>query len=265
MEPMARPIRQKLTWLQYLDKSFYRLRQSRKSALVDLGICLGGSIFLMLIMGLVLESLEVDSVSLSVFIQGLLILLVVFRVNRINGGSTNHLGLSTRKWGMNLVWGITAAVPSYFITIMLSFVVLIIAMLLGWESAESMVESQKPMLEILSKISLKMVVPLALFVGVYEEIVFRGFLLGRLVTLTRSLVLACVISAVIFGLLHFYQGWMGIVKTTIIGFLMALLTVWRGNIWSAIVCHAGIDMFGLSLLHLLKPFMEEFLQSGGTS
>jgi len=77
--------------------------------------------------------------------------------------------------------------------------------------------------------------------GVCEEILYRGILMGALIPVV-GLWPAVGLSSVIFGMGHFYQGFTGIVKTTAVGLVMALLTVFSGSLFIAIVFHAVIDL-----------------------
>lgn len=77
--------------------------------------------------------------------------------------------------------------------------------------------------------------------GVCEEILYRGILLvvlGAAVGLWPAVAL----SSVIFGLGHVYQGLEGLVKTTVVGLIMALLTVFSGSLLIAVILHAVIDL-----------------------
>ncbi len=76
--------------------------------------------------------------------------------------------------------------------------------------------------------------------GVCEEILYRGLLLAILMSLVGTWQ-AVAISSLIFGLGHAYQGISGIVKTGMIGLLMACLTVFSGSLFIAIVLHTVID------------------------
>lgn len=77
--------------------------------------------------------------------------------------------------------------------------------------------------------------------GVCEEIVYRGLLLATLVPLVGTWP-AVVLSSCIFGLGHAYQGIAGIAKTSLVGLVFALLTVFSGSIFIAILLHAVIDL-----------------------
>ena len=76
--------------------------------------------------------------------------------------------------------------------------------------------------------------------GICEEILYRGLLLGALAPV-MGVWPAVAVSSVIFGLGHMYQGAGGIVKTGLVGVFMALLTVFSGSIWIAVLVHAVID------------------------
>ncbi len=92
-------------------------------------------------------------------------------------------------------------------------------------------------------------------VAFLEEIIFRGFLMSELANLTDKSLLAVVVnlilSSVIFGLAHWYQGKSGALSTGIIGVLMGILFIWGGyNLWLPILTHGFIDTFGLTMIYL---------------
>ena len=83
--------------------------------------------------------------------------------------------------------------------------------------------------------------------GFLEELLWRGYLMNRLVELpgrqTRlAWVIALIASAVIFGLGHAYQGLAGILKTGLIGLVFGISYLVAGrNLWPLILAHALID------------------------
>jgi membrane protease YdiL (CAAX protease family) len=88
--------------------------------------------------------------------------------------------------------------------------------------------------------------------GVCEETLFRGFLLHYLHVFpwTLNLTLAPLISSVIFGFNHAYQGAGGVAGTAIVGFLFGLLFLLTGNLLLPIILHGVID---LRMLAILRP------------
>ena len=77
--------------------------------------------------------------------------------------------------------------------------------------------------------------------GVCEEILYRGLLLAVLSPVVGTWP-AVLLSSLIFGLGHAYQGASGIIKTTVIGLVMALLAVFSGSLFVPMLLHAVIDL-----------------------
>lgn len=81
--------------------------------------------------------------------------------------------------------------------------------------------------------------------GLGEELLWRGFLLDRLLRLpgvAGRLWLAIFIQAAMFGLPHLYQGWGGVLLTGLIGLLFGWLRiVGRWNLWPLVIAHAAVD------------------------
>jgi len=94
--------------------------------------------------------------------------------------------------------------------------------------------------------------------GVSEEIVFRGFLFFYLATFTNfSSTQIIVASSLLFGFCHIYQGWFGVLGTSLAGFCLAFLYSGTGSLLVPIVVHAALD---LRLLLILTPKRIEKLQ-----
>lgn len=88
---------------------------------------------------------------------------------------------------------------------------------------------------------------LAVLGAVAEEIFVRGVFLRLLLSASGNhrlgIVLSVVVTAVLFGLAHGYQGWAGIVDTALYGgILLSVLFVWRRSLIAPIVAHAGWNL-----------------------
>ena len=83
---------------------------------------------------------------------------------------------------------------------------------------------------------------LSLAAGVGEELAYRGFLVPVLALLLGSPWGAAVASSVVFGALHAYQGWLGMVRTGVLGLLLAASLILSGSLWPAILAHAILDL-----------------------
>jgi len=90
--------------------------------------------------------------------------------------------------------------------------------------------------------------------AICEEIVFRAFLIGRIEAAfggaSRAATgAAIVLSSVIFGAAHAYQGPTGIMITGFLGLLFAIVYVAAGrNLWFNILVHGVYDTLSLALV-----------------
>ena len=78
--------------------------------------------------------------------------------------------------------------------------------------------------------------------GVGEEIAYRGFLIPALTLVLGSAWGGAVLSSAVFGLLHAYQGWLGMVRTGVMGMVFAISVLVTGSLWPAMAAHAILDI-----------------------
>lgn len=92
---------------------------------------------------------------------------------------------------------------------------------------------------------------LVVVVAVAEETVFRGYLILRFRALTRDSRTAAFLSAVVFSLGHGYEGSAGVVTVGIMGFILALIYLWRKSLIAPVIMHFLQDFINIVLLPLL--------------
>lgn len=85
---------------------------------------------------------------------------------------------------------------------------------------------------------------LSMAAGFCEEVAFRGYLQRQLHAFTGSRVVAVLGQAVVFGLLHAYQGGRQVLEIIVVGVLFGLLAAWRGNLRANVLAHAWTDLWG---------------------
>jgi uncharacterized protein len=93
---------------------------------------------------------------------------------------------------------------------------------------------------------------LVVVVAVAEEIIFRGYLILRLKTVTGSTTLAVVLSSVIFSLGHGYEGTAGVVTVGFMGLFFAVVYVWRRSLVAPIVMHFLQDFLTIIIIPMLR-------------
>jgi hypothetical protein len=91
------------------------------------------------------------------------------------------------------------------------------------------------------------------FAALLEECVYRGFLMTEITWLvgigTFATVFNVIFTSLVFGFSHGYQGKSGILSTTLVGSLLAILFIWSGyNLWLPIFTHGFIDTVGIILI-----------------
>jgi membrane protease YdiL (CAAX protease family) len=222
------------------------------------GIVYGGPIFV----GSIHDGVAIP-ILLSILL-GALMLLVVARFTRHDASWRESLGLDRQPIGSTLRWSLLGFVGTYGVNIALSSIYLALQ-----GDLEAVAAHRATWLGSLAELRVELILPLAAFVAVWEETVFRGFLLGRLratmpVTDTRGAVLrrdvvAIMITALCFGAGHGYQGVLGLVQTTAAGAVLGALAIWRKSIWPAIGAHLTIDAFGLLAIKALASTLHTTL------
>ena len=208
----------------------------------------------------------------------------------------SSLGLGRASVGSVVGWGLAALAVCYFASGG-SFLLYVAAADMNPEVGIGFAapargafarEMQKTVVwsEVFANVSVGWAVVVAMFVGVYEEVLFRGFVLGRMRRVLgeeeararlavpdasgrmprRPLwawrtVAAIFLTSSLFAAGHVYQGPLGVVRTFALGVVLSLVTVWRGNIWSAMVAHACVDAIGLILLSALRDTLPNLLKN----
>ena len=83
---------------------------------------------------------------------------------------------------------------------------------------------------------------LAITAGLCEEFLYRGFAMAVLAQIGLQAWAVVVLSSVLFGLAHGYQGRGGIVMTLLIGLLLGASRIAYGSLVPAIFWHSAVDV-----------------------
>ncbi len=90
--------------------------------------------------------------------------------------------------------------------------------------------------------------------GLYEEIVFHGFMFTRLEKIfggRYATKLSFLVTALIFGAYHFQLGAPGLINATIVGMVyLALFLFFKRNLWYPIICHGLYNTAVMTLIYL---------------
>jgi membrane protease YdiL (CAAX protease family) len=180
--------------------------------------------------------------------------LVVFGVLslRLRGEGARAVGLALRSdWGRTLLFGIAAGIGYQGFSLYVAEPA--IARLTGKLPDVSLFAPLAGNVHFLI-ISLAVAWTLAAF---GEEFVYRGYLLTRIARVLgdtpRAWVGALIVTSVLFGVGHGYQGSSGMIAAGLGGLVFGLLYVVTGrNLWVSVIAHGTTDTVGFLLLFLGK-------------
>ena len=162
-----------------------------------------------------------------------------------NGGSFASVGLAARGLGVNVALGIAAAVAA-FGAFFASIGILYLVYLPGYESLQSNAGEITDSLPKLHPIGLFL---LSVWVGLWEELAFRGFLLTRLRRALGRWWPAVLISSILFALPHM-ETQVGAMTFPLfmIAVTWSLITIWRKSLIPAIIGHILFNFIQLMVV-----------------
>ncbi len=177
-------------------------------------------------------------------------ILVAYVVLKRRGTGWREIGLARPKsWLRTALLGLGTA----FVTIVMILVVQNIALNLpGAEVAEADISRFNP-LEGNLPLLLTSVFLAWTAVTFGEEMMYRAFLINQFGNLFQNVklrwVLSLIFSSVFFGLVHFYQGPLGIVLTGLTGLVFGAIYMWSGrNLWVTIIAHGLMNTLTFVLI-----------------
>ncbi len=161
----------------------------------------------------------------------------------INRGSWNELGLLRPKW-IDLATGIVL----FIVNFTCAYVVLLAVSSLRTSDADA---TQGRLAHIFpsAKTSIDYVaIALAsIAVGFGEELLFRGYILSRWQAMSGSASQAVLVSSILFGIAHTYQGLLGVVSAAVTGIVFGFAFIFLRRLWPLVIVHALTDFILMSI------------------
>ncbi len=241
----------------------YLLDSRRAEAWRDLGLFVFGAVACTLVMGIVgglalalLSSFsgeEPDERMANVVLlpfMGLAWVVLIAAIVRGRRQSAASVGLSRGGLVVDIALGGAATAGAF-----LAFFVSIALMWLCWpEGISQMQDNQQAITEMLPPVNMAILCGLQLFVGLYEELAFRGFILPRLRRAVGSWWLAVLISSVLFAVPHMAQQEpAAAIPLFGVGVAFALFTIWRKSVVPAMIGHAIFNSLQILGVYLDSP------------
>jgi membrane protease YdiL (CAAX protease family) len=185
-------------------------------------------------------------------LMGLILLVACVAMIQRDRHPIRTIGWVMDRLGSNVAIGVL----TLFVVMPALFIGMLILTLAFPEILAERIAAQKAIEQTFPPDMLPYLIPLTLWVAVWEEFVFRGFLLTRLRPLLRNWWLTVTLGALIFSLGHFYQGYTGVMMTFGLGLVMGLLLVWRRSLVPGVVFHFLFNLTQILVLHLTSTTWE---------
>lgn len=185
-----------------------------------------------------------------ILVRGIIVVLVVGGALRVRRQSWSTVGVSTHRFRHNILFGIVAVMTAGA----LSFAWVTLLWMFWPNLMAQMSENAERIMHQIPKQHPAVLVLITLTVAVYEEILFRGFLLPRLRRATGSWLVATVLSTALFTSLHsFEQTTAALVPITMLSLVFSVFAIWRRSVVPVIVGH---------FLFNLVQFLALYVQAG---
>ena len=90
---------------------------------------------------------------------------------------------------------------------------------------------------------------IAITAGICEEAIYRGYLQTQFIALTKSVPSGIVLSALVFGLTHSYQGLARASLISLTGAMAGILAYWCRSVRPGMIAHGLQDVLGAFVRH----------------
>ncbi len=89
---------------------------------------------------------------------------------------------------------------------------------------------------------------LAFSAGICEEVVYRGFMVNYLMSVFEDPIIgfnmAVIFPAIVFGVVHMYQGMKSVLKISIMSLLFSTIFIFSQSLLIVVVLHSAVDIAG---------------------
>ncbi len=192
----------------------------------------------------------------SLAIRGICVIALVILLARADGQRVRQLGLLRAGALREIAMGLPAMFGAFGANLIVAIPIGLVSLVAG-DALQRDMNSRAEGLSVLTAQGTGMgafftFAITAVFAAAFEELVFRGFLVPRLRSVTGSWVAAVVLANVAFASGHLYEGVAALFQTFAIGVYFSLLLLWRGRLESAIFGHASFNIAMFAVITALE-------------
>lgn len=187
--------------------------------------------------------------------QSILILIVWFGIRSRGVRMRDLIG---GRWNTVEKFLIDVAVASVFWIVSLTLLA-VLRIALGTVDLHNLEKTKDDTLKMLGPLAPHTYLEVAFFVmlsigaGLFEEIIFRGYLQRQFIAMSKNAAVGIVASAMVFGLAHGYQGPRMMVVIAAFGSMFGILAYFWKSLRPGMMAHAFQDSFsGIGLFFLVR-------------
>jgi len=189
----------------------------------------------------------------AVVVNGTPVTLVVFLLLWIDGHPWRSVGLYLKKMTNTII----AAGAALFVIYVLQFLLVLLLAIFWPEMWKKFYQDRRELTQMFPRISLPGLVLFTLFVGFYEELLFRGFLITRLRFVVKNVWVALIAAGVLFGVIHDYQDPFAQIQIVVVAVVLGALFIIRQNLIAPILVHAAFDFISLFMSIYGQEYLSE--------
>jgi len=140
------------------------------------------------------------------------------------------IGLTRRNWLLNIGLG-AAALAAFYACFVIPLSVSFPQLIQQGEHTRQAIEQTFP------PMNFAWIALLMTFVVLWEEVVFRGFVLTRMRVIFGRWWLAILVCSFVFGVIHYYQGTLAVCMISVLALVMGTLFAWRRSLVPSMTLH----------------------------
>lgn len=155
--------------------------------------------------------------------------------------------IAGERWqgASTVIVDVAIALAFWFVALIILYAVALLIHSPGMQQAARNIAPQNPL-------ETAMWILLSITAGICEETIFRGYLQRQFAAWTRNRPCGVLLSAVLFGAGHIYQGGRATIVIGVYGLLFGILAELRKNLRPGMITHAWHDSISGLALHFLS-------------
>jgi membrane protease YdiL (CAAX protease family) len=195
--------------------------------------------------GYVLISLGVHNNAADFYLASLLqnafVVVITLTAIRLSRDPWSEFGIKKPTALDLFTGGIVCVVDSLFTTMGVSIFLDILKSMYSERYVYQLIHTPRPSYHAQGWIGLVTLLVLAIAIGFSEELLLRGYLIPRLERLLRSTWASVLVSAAVFGLLHWRSGVLTVCHAFLGGIVYGIAFAWTRRLWPVAIAHAMYD------------------------